>query len=704
MRIKILTALVVGMLLFSNTPAIADITNTKCSKLNSIIKQDGIQFKCLKIKNILKWQILKNNQTISFNEMPLTSWLMTSGSINLNLKSSSGLPISIVSKSPKICLVDSFTVSPISAGGCLLVASQPGDKYFNQATLQFSINIFKSPQNIISNETWPTSLSLSKGAQKLSFVSDAGLEVSVLSKTMSICSVSGSDLKLLSIGNCELTATQAGNDSFLSVQKSFSVLLTKTAQNITVAVPIAVSYPSLAEEPLKMKLSPTSSSGLSVSVSTSTPTICSVDGLSVLPIAAGDCVLRFEQSGDAGVSPAEVVQKTVNFRPECTKSSRNTGNGPFLTATCYVGTRSIASPWFGPPSANIKTYEYVGGSRIEMSVYKNSMIFDYYNGYWVDKGLLQFSNVGWTGRSSSAGCTTYSISPSGIKTCQTGSGFDIAVISENTTGLRRYCTKSSLTATYCSWEFDVNWIATDPNVVPIANVSATGTTTPSPTTTNPSPTPSPSPSTPPKPIMTVGEKMQKALSALDKSIYRIQCTVNSGGTSDTYMTNGFAADVTLGENARSRGFIGTLWTNYEELSGCLDANVKDVNTFQAGYVNSGYVSNYDKYNDVALVMTRFPVVPIVPSPIRPQVGDFVMHLAILGTSASVSIYAGYVSNIEGNNIGTDIRFITAGGVLINEDGKWIGIAQVDGDFQKPGLVCRSIVICDAVEDVNRWSG
>lgn len=80
-----------------------------------------------------------------------------------------------------------------------------------------------------------------------------------------------------------------------------------------------------------------------------------------------------------------------------------------------------------------------------------------------------------------------------------------------------------------------------------------------------------------------------------------------------------------------------------------------------------------------------------------------MHLAILGSAASVSIYGGYVSNIEGINVGTDLRMVIPGGVLVNEEGKWIGIAQSDGEFQKPGLVCRKIVICDMIEDINRWS-
>jgi len=698
-RLNVAIVVCIVSLVCSVFPSFATSENSKCGKLNSIIKEGTIRYKCLKVKGALRWKILKNDQVIVFTSLPPSNLLVTSGVTNLDFKSSSGLPLSILSKSPNTCSVNGLELTPKLAGNCSLLISQIGDKYFNPATLQFSINIFKAPQNILSREVLPTSLPVSKRSHVLSFVSDSGLMVSTTSKTSNVCSVEGFDLKLLSAGSCEIVASQPGNESFLPAQKSFSILLTKASQTISVTVPREVSFPSLAEEPLKMKVSPTSSSGLPVVVSTTTPSVCTVDGLSVLPISAGECVLKFEQKGDVEISPAETVQRTVNFKPECSASSRNTGNGPFLTATCYVGTRSIASPWFGPPSSKSKIYEYVGGSRVEMSVFKNSMIFDYYNGCWVEKGPLQFSNIGWAGRQSSAGCTIYSVSPSGVKVCQTGSGFDTAVITESNPGLRKYCAKSSLTASYCSWEFDVNWISTDPNIVPIANIASSGTST----SPNPSPTPTPAPSNSQKSTLSVGEKMQKLLSALDKSIYRIQCTVNRDGSADSYLTNAFAADVTLSENTKSRGFYGSLFTSYQELSDCLDANVREIKTFQAGNTSSGYIASYDNYNDVVLVLTRFPVAPILPSPTKPQVGDFVMHLAILGSATSVSIYGGYVSNIEGINVGTDLRMVIPGGVLINEDGKWIGIAQSDGEFQKPGLVCRKIVICDVIEDINRWS-
>ncbi len=238
--------------------------------------------------------------------------------------------------------------------------------------------------------------------------------------------------------------------------------IVKLPQGISVQLPPAVIYPSLAEVLPSFSISPTASSGLPIKVTTSTPKICAVASNSITPLWPGECIVQFEQEGDERTLPAEMVRNSIIMKPECTVSSRSTSSFNFDTATCFVGTRTITSSYIfsGFLTRTQSVFEFFGGTRREKSTSNSSMIFDYINGAWADKGPVQFSTVSWN-RWESSGCTKFAVTASGQKVCQEASGFDAAVLTENSTGLRNYCLKRSATDPYCFWEFDVNWIPLD---------------------------------------------------------------------------------------------------------------------------------------------------------------------------------------------------------------------------------------------------
>jgi hypothetical protein len=244
---------------------------------------------------------------------------------------------------------------------------------------------------------------------------------------------------------------------------------TKKSQTISIEYPRTIVYSTITENTQTYSIAPISSSGLPVSVTSGSPKNCKVENFAVTPIAIGACQLILAQTGNELTLPAQPVIISIDFKPECTMTSRETGNGSFATATCFVGTRSISSTYLfsGFLSGSKSVYEFFGGTRVERTTFRNSMIFDYLNGFWADKGPVQFSTVGWDGWKSS-GCTRYSGTGSSQK-CEEGSGFDKVVITEANVGLRNYCFKQSITNPYCFWEFDINWIALDSNVAQLKN-------------------------------------------------------------------------------------------------------------------------------------------------------------------------------------------------------------------------------------------
>lgn len=237
----------------------------------------------------------------------------------------------------------------------------------------------------------------------------------------------------------------------------------KKSQVISLEYPRTIIYSSLAENPQSYSIAPVSSSGLTVSAMNNSPKICKLENFTITPLAVGICQLVLNQAGNDLTLPANPVEINIELKPECTVSSRATGNGSFATATCFVGTRTISSTYMfsGFLVEKKSVYEFFGGTRIERTTFKNSMIFDYINGFWAEKSPVQFSSLGWDGWKSS-GCTRYSGSGNTRK-CEEGSGFDVAVVTETNVGLRNYCFKQSAATSYCSWEFDINWIPMDSN-------------------------------------------------------------------------------------------------------------------------------------------------------------------------------------------------------------------------------------------------
>jgi len=139
----------------------------------------------------------------------------------------------------------------------------------------------------------------------------SGLPVSFNSKTTAVCTVSGAAVSLISGGTCTIQATQAGNATYAAatvVNQSFQV--TPVSQMI--------SFGALSNQPYgaaPFTVSATASSGLTVSFSSQTTTVCKVSGTTVTVAAVGTCTIQATQAGDADYIPAAPVNQSFQVTP-----------------------------------------------------------------------------------------------------------------------------------------------------------------------------------------------------------------------------------------------------------------------------------------------------------------------------------------------------------------------------------------------------
>jgi hypothetical protein len=137
----------------------------------------------------------------------------------------------------------------------------------------------------------------------------SGLTVTLTSNTPGVCTVSGLNIVILAgaSGTCSITATQAGNSSYgaaAPVTQNFAVS-SLTPQTINFAQPTGINASTTFAS------GATATSGLTVTLVSLTPSVCTISGLNIVTTAAGGtCQVRASQAGNGTYAPASDVTRT----------------------------------------------------------------------------------------------------------------------------------------------------------------------------------------------------------------------------------------------------------------------------------------------------------------------------------------------------------------------------------------------------------
>lgn len=175
-----------------------------------------------------------NNQSITFANPGAKG--TGSGAFPSGATASSGLVVVLKSLTPGICTVTppSLDITPVSAGTCVIVASQPGDASYGAAaevTREFQIVAGSAPtetQTITFNNPGTQNLdsaTVNTGASSLA-TNGTSLTPTLTSNTPAICSITGLTINLLAAGTCTVTASQPGTSVIapaIDVTRSFTI-------------------------------------------------------------------------------------------------------------------------------------------------------------------------------------------------------------------------------------------------------------------------------------------------------------------------------------------------------------------------------------------------------------------------------------------------------------------------------------------------
>jgi len=247
--------------------------------------------------------VAKASQTINFGA--LANQTYGAAPLSVTATASSGLSVAFASLTPSVCMVSAGTVTLVAVGTCAIQASQAGNANYLAATaMSQSFTIGKASQTIAFGALGNKSLGAAPFT--VSATASSGLAVVFASLTGSVCAVSGNTVTLWASGTCTIQASQAGNSSYSaapSVSQSFNVGL--ASQTISFA-----AIPEQILGTIPPPLTATASSGLAVTFTSMTSSVCAVNGTSLALSTAGACTVQAAQAGNATYAAAPNVSQT----------------------------------------------------------------------------------------------------------------------------------------------------------------------------------------------------------------------------------------------------------------------------------------------------------------------------------------------------------------------------------------------------------
>ncbi len=256
--------------------------------------------------------IAKASQTITFGAQAAQSFISAPFAISPAATASSGLAITYTSTTLSVCTVSGSTVTVVAVGTCTIAANQAGNTNFNAAVqVTQNITIGLGAQTITFGAQAGKAFGAAPFALSPTATASSGLAVSYSSTTPAVCTIAGTTVTIVAVGTCTIAADQAGNGSFSAApQVTQNIVIAAASQTITFGAQTGKTF---GAAPFALSPLATASSGLAVSYSSTTPTICTISGTTVTIVAAGTCTIAADQAGNATYSAAPQVTQSITI-------------------------------------------------------------------------------------------------------------------------------------------------------------------------------------------------------------------------------------------------------------------------------------------------------------------------------------------------------------------------------------------------------
>jgi Galactose oxidase, central domain/FG-GAP-like repeat/Divergent InlB B-repeat domain/Kelch motif len=301
----------------STTPTICSING---NQLTALLGTSFCSFYAIKAADsnynekqsaTFSFQVQRASQTITWQSLPTRQFGDTPFSVEAFASASSGGTVQFSSTTTNICSTSGTNgtqVTMLAAGTCTLSAfsAQTGNHNSAPAVTQ-SFTVSKANQTI----TFATLPLVPVGSTRTVTATGggSGQPVVVTSVTPSLCTVSGTTVTGIAVGNCTLAANQAGGANHNAAPELRVTLTVGPGTQMITFTPLPIFGPGES-----VGLSATGgSSGNPVSFTAQTPAVCTVSGNRVTGVAAGQCFVRATQAGNSNYLAADPVDQSIEL-------------------------------------------------------------------------------------------------------------------------------------------------------------------------------------------------------------------------------------------------------------------------------------------------------------------------------------------------------------------------------------------------------
>ncbi|MEI8271038.1 MAG: T9SS type A sorting domain-containing protein [Paludibacter sp.] len=256
--------------------------------------------------NCMKMDEYKGNQTITFGSLPTKA--IGDADYAPGATASSGLVVSYASSNTAVATIISGQIHIVGAGTTTITASQAGDASYEAATsVDQTLNVSASLTTQTITFGALSAKTTGDAPFDLTATASSGLTVSYASSNTAVATVSGSTVSIVGGGTTDITASQSGNGTYAAATNVIQAL-TVNKQNQTITFG---SLSSNTDADAPFTVSPSSSSGLAVTLTSSNTAVALVSGSAITIVGAGSSTITASQPGNTVFNAASSVPQTL---------------------------------------------------------------------------------------------------------------------------------------------------------------------------------------------------------------------------------------------------------------------------------------------------------------------------------------------------------------------------------------------------------
>lgn len=303
----------------------------------------------------------------------------TYGNPNFNLDvATANVPGTFVytSGSPSVISLNGRVASIVGAGTSVITASfTPTDttNYESTASASLTFNVLKNTPSL----SWSN---VSKYMGDASFVLTAPTSTTpgtftYTSATPSVISLSGDVATVAGRGTSVITAsfTPTDTNNYGSVTKTMTITVDATAQTITRTSTSPIS--PVRYQTYTPAATASSSLSVAISIASGSSSVCSIASGVVTFNTVGNCIIQYNQSGDANYSAATQVTESLAVGQETPTFSWISGTSRIYGSSSFdLGDPDSSSPGYWSFSSGSTSVASISGRTVTIVGYGNSTI------------------------------------------------------------------------------------------------------------------------------------------------------------------------------------------------------------------------------------------------------------------------------------------------------------------------------------------